>query len=282
MPGWESGYIQSNDLRLHYMRTGGDRPPLVLVHGYSDDALCWTPVARALEADYDIVMVDTRGHGRSDAPEQDFDPSVMAEDLAGVIIGLGLRLPIILGHSLGAATALILAGHHPGLPCAIALEDPTPWWGGGDEPLFSPAWLAQSRTWNAGLKRQSRQAIVAVQRADRPHWSVDELEAWADSKLLLSPSFLNHVSPPELDWPDLLRRITCPALLITGNPTLGSAVTDRQAVALQVMVPQLLHTHVPGAGHNIRRDQFESYLKAIGPQFAAWTNHGQKKATGPA
>jgi N-formylmaleamate deformylase len=273
VPIWQSGFFQVNGVRLHYTRTGGNYPPLVLAHGLYDDGSCWMPVARALEASYDIVMVDARGHGRSDAPEQAYDPSVMAEDLAGLITGLHLRLPIILGHSLGAATALILAGRHPDLPRAVALEDPTPWWG-GDETLFNPAWLAEAIAWIEGLKRQSRQAIVAAQHVKRPHWSLDELESWANSKLLFNSRFLNHVSPPELNWPELLRRIISPVLLITGDPALGSAVTDRHAMALHATVPRVSRTHISGAGHNIRRDQLEAYLAAIGVQFATWTDNG--------
>ena len=73
-------------------------------------------------------MVDARYHGRSDAPEQACDTAVMADDLAGAIAALGLRAPIILGHSMGAMTALILAARYPELPGAIALEDPPARW----------------------------------------------------------------------------------------------------------------------------------------------------------
>ena len=83
MSSWQSGEVTANGLRLHFTRTGGDKPPLVLAHGFSDDGLCWTPVARALEAEYDVIMVDARGHGGSEAPAQGYDPATQADDLAG-------------------------------------------------------------------------------------------------------------------------------------------------------------------------------------------------------
>jgi pimeloyl-ACP methyl ester carboxylesterase len=43
----------------------------------------------AVEADYDVIMVDARGHGRSDAPAAGYNPTVMADELAGVITALG-------------------------------------------------------------------------------------------------------------------------------------------------------------------------------------------------
>src|SRR5689334_12208850 len=98
MTSWQSSDIEVHGLRLHYTRTGGAGPPLVLAHGVGDDGLCWTTVAEALMPEYDVIMVDARGHGRSDAPEQGYGPAVQAADLAGVIAGLDLHRPIILGH----------------------------------------------------------------------------------------------------------------------------------------------------------------------------------------
>src|SRR5215218_7239361 len=123
MGAWQSGEVEANGITLHYTRTGGDGPPVVLAHGFSDDGLCWTPVAEALAREYDVVMVDARGHGRSDAPEWGYGSAEQAGDLAGAIAALGLHRPAVLGHSMGAATALALAGTRPDVPGAILLED---------------------------------------------------------------------------------------------------------------------------------------------------------------
>src|SRR5919112_4537344 len=123
MNHWQSGDIEANGIRLHYTRTGGAKPPLVLAHGFSDDGLCWTPVAEALASDYDVILVDARGHGRSDAPEQGYGPVEHAADLHGVITGLNLQRPAVLGHSMGGATTLVLAGTYPEVPGAILVED---------------------------------------------------------------------------------------------------------------------------------------------------------------
>ena len=102
----------------------------MLAHGVTDAGPCWTPVAEALAPEYDAIMVDARGHGHSDAPERGYGPAEQAEDLAGVIAALGLQRPAVLGHSMGAATALVLAGTYPDVPGAILLEDPPAWWTG--------------------------------------------------------------------------------------------------------------------------------------------------------
>src|SRR5450432_3989349 len=109
MSTWSDSYISANDISLHYYRTGGDKPPIVLLHGFTDSALCWTPVARVLEPDYDVIMVDTRGHGLSEGPTTGFSMQLLADDTFGFIQALGLRQPLLLGHSMGAATAAVVA-----------------------------------------------------------------------------------------------------------------------------------------------------------------------------
>ena len=68
--GCTDGYVMANGIRIHYWRTGGDKPVLLVAHGSSDDGLCWTNLAKELEADYDIIMPDARGHGLSDPPSK--------------------------------------------------------------------------------------------------------------------------------------------------------------------------------------------------------------------
>ena len=82
------------------------------------------PVAEILSADYDVIMLDARGHGRSAGPKRGYGSIEHAGDVAGAITGLGLKRPAVLGHSMGAVTALALAGLYPNLPRAILLEDP--------------------------------------------------------------------------------------------------------------------------------------------------------------
>jgi N-formylmaleamate deformylase len=264
MAHWQSGDVEANGIRLHYTRTGGTQPPLVLAHGFSDDGLCWTPLAEALAPDYDLIMVDARGHGQSDAPAQSYGPAEHAADLAGAIAALGLRRPAVLGHSMGAATALALAGTYPDLVGAILLEDPPTWWVvTPDDPTTVEDRRAQMNQWIIKLKGQTREELLAAQRAATPHWSEAELGPWADSKLRFNLNALNFGPTTSLDWPATLRRIACPALLITADPARGAIVTDEGAASLQAFVPQLRVAHIADAGHSIRRDQFGRYLEVV-------------------
>jgi pimeloyl-ACP methyl ester carboxylesterase len=262
---WQSGDVATNAIRLHYTRTGGAKPPLVLGHGFSDDGLCWTPVAEALAPDYDVIMVDARGHGLSDAPAAGYSPADHAADYAGLIAALGLRRPAILGHSMGAATALVLAGMYPDVPRAILLEDPPAWW--APAPAETPAAveerLAQRRLWIEGLKGKTREELIATQRAATPGWSEAELGPWADAKLRFNFNAMNLEPTASLDWPATLRRITCPALLIAADPAQGAIITEESAASLRALVPQLQVAQIAAAGHSIRRDQFDRYVEVV-------------------
>ena len=259
MASWRSDYIDVDGLRLHYTRTGGDKPAIVLAHGITDDGLCWARVARALEPDFDVVMVDARGHGRSEAPERGYGLVELANDLAGVIEGLGLERPAILGHSMGAITTLALAGLYPQVPGAILLEDPPAWWVEG--PV--PGTLDRFRSRILANQRMTRDELIAERRREQPRWHEDELGPWADAKLRVSVSVVNRDSPRTIDWPGTLQKVICPVLLITADPERGAIVTWESAAALSTLVPQVVVAPIADAGHSIRRDQFEGYMEMV-------------------
>ena len=272
MKDWQAGFADANGLRLHYTRTGGDKPPVVLAHGVTDSGLCWAPVAKALASDYDVIMVDARGHGESEETPDGYDPASQAGDLAGIIAALGLNRPAVLGHSMGAATALVLAGTYPDVPGSILLEDPPSWWTGWYETQDAGERVAQMRATAMARKQMDRADLIAEQRAQFPTWSDDELEPWADAKQAISLNVLSvfdRGNPSAVDWPATMRQITCPALLITADPALGGIVTDETAAELRALIPQLEVVNIPDAGHSIRRDQFDRYMEVVREFLAA-------------
>lgn len=274
MTAWYSGEVEVNGLRLHYTRTGGDEdhPPVVLAHGVTDDGPCWTSVAEALSSEFDLIMPDARGHGRSDAPEQGYGADLQADDLAGVIRALGLERPAVLGHSMGAASTLVMAGTYPDLPGAIVLEDPPSWWLPRDDGAEDRR-RAGMREWFAAVKRQTRDELLAGIRADQPGWSEVEQETWVDSKQRFSPYVLDVLRPggaADIDWTGTLRRITCPVTLITADPERGAIVTADAAEALRDLIPHVRIEHIAGAGHNIRRDQPERFLQVVREALVEW------------
>jgi pimeloyl-ACP methyl ester carboxylesterase len=262
MSNWFSGNVVANRIKLHYQRTGGDKPPLVLAHGITDKGLCWLRAAQVLEKDYDVIMVDARGHGLSDAPESGYTPAERAADLAGLIQALGLDKPYLMGHSMGADTTAITAATHPDLVGCAILEDP-PWF---KALLSAEAGKARTEEWRARmLERKSKtfEELVAAGREQQPTWADIEFGPWAEAKLQVSFNVLQGMSELGGHWRDTAAKITCPTLLITGNPDLGGLVTSQVAAEAKDLCPNLKVAHIEGAGHNIRREQFEQFINLV-------------------
>jgi len=270
MSNWSSGDVIANGIKIHFYRTGGDKPPLVLAHGFSDNGLCWTRVAQVLERDYDVIMADARGHGLSDAPESGYSSEDHAADLAGLIQALDLDKPALMGHSMGAATVAATEVGYPDLFTAAILEDP-PWfdenssWNRGRADLSEEERKAQANRRLAEIvdrKSKPREEIMALGRQQSPTWDEIEFGPWADSKKQLSPNVLNRSARPWKPWQEIVPQISRPTLLVTADPD-KAIVTPEIATQAQEMNSNIQWVRIEGAGHNIRREQFDAFVQAV-------------------
>lgn len=269
MTAWQDGDVIANGIRVHYYRSGhGDKPAVVLLHGVTDFGLCWAPVARRLGADYDVVMLDARGHGRSEVPASGYGVQTLAADAIAAIRALGLGRPVVGGHSMGGATANFVAAQMPETR-AVILEDPA-WF-----PPFAPEDAAAEAGAFAqmvdGWAGKTREDILAMGRAESPHWSEDELGPWADSKLFCSRQITQVDVTGGVAWQSILAQVRCPALLLTADPERGAILTPEVAAEARAACPQMEVTRIAGAGHNIRRDAFEAYMAAVSDFLARVT-----------
>jgi pimeloyl-ACP methyl ester carboxylesterase len=262
MTEWFSGDVIANGIGIHYYRTGGNKPPLVLNHGATDDGLCWVRLAKVLEPDYDVIMPDARGHGLSEAPESGYNSDDRAADLAGFIEALKLEKPAIGGHSMGANTSFYAAANYPGLVRCAILEDPA--FRSETDPPASGDRTARMRQQMAERKAMTREAIMAKGRADNPTWSEEEFGPWADAKQRVSLNFTSGVRAPERKtWQELLPTVSCPLLLVTADPDKGGIVTPEVAEEAVRLQPKLKVVRLRGAGHNVRREQFDGFVEAV-------------------
>ena len=271
MSDWPSANVTANGISIHYHRTGGLKPPVVLSHGFSDNGLCWIRLAQALSGDYDLIMPDARGHGLSDAPQEGYEDTDRSADLAGLIQALDLDRPALIGHSMGAATTAMTAARYPKLVGRIVLEDP-PWfdedspWAEHRMNLSQEEREEQTRQFLARLtdqKNQSIAEIIAAGREQTPTWDDVEWEPWARSKQQLSPNVVQARSRTRTEWSDLVPDIRCSTLLVTGSPDKGAIVTNKIADLAAQTNPLIEVVHLEGAGHNIRRERFAGFVEAV-------------------
>jgi len=272
MKKWQQGSVEANGLSIHYYRTGGNLPQVVLNHGVLDDGLCWTRVAGALEADYDVILPDARGHGMSDHGSGDYSSAARAADLIGVIQALGLEKPVIGGHSLGADSSLHTAIQRPDLIAGFFMEDPPITFPG--EPLFGGPFSENPDDYfkmMMPLLKLVKQAPGVMGRAMAkrisPSSTPDEIEAWLDAKKRVSADLIEAFKQPSwlmgnFDF-DLLDKVSTPAMLIYGERDAGAIVSQAAAEQVQQRIAGLRLAHIAGANHDIRRVRFEDYLEVL-------------------
>ena len=264
MTEWQDDYASVNGIRLHYHRTGGRKPPVILAHGITDNGLCWTRLAKALESQFDLIMVDARGHGLSDKPDHGYGAEDHARDLAELIAVLDLHAPAIVGHSMGAVVAALLADMHPDQVSRLVLEDPA--WYPRDDDITEQEIIEHAREWaEAIVERKSRsiEEILAKARQDHPHWDAEEYPPFAQAKSQVSPHVTEYDLVPANPWWGIVPDLKCPVLLLSGDKEGEVAVTPTIAQEVNALNPSIQIKRLSGAGHNVRRDNYADYLQLI-------------------
>lgn len=241
--GWRSGTVRANGVDLRYDRVG-DGPPVVLAHGFYDSGRRWVPLAEDLADDYDVVAYDARGHGHSDASETGYDIQSRVADLVGVVEALELDDPVLVGHSMGAATCAWTAVEHPGLARALVLEDPL--WMHGDPELGPDERAEVVRERLAEAADRSVEELVAEHYADRDPEQARRL-ATATHECSPSAAEIGREGYPR-PLHEVLPEVRCPTLVLKRDGDTDQRVTDLET-ADALPGGRLVHVH--GAGHYV-------------------------------
>ncbi|MEZ5400125.1 MAG: alpha/beta hydrolase [Bryobacteraceae bacterium] len=264
---WTEGWVIANNIRIHYWRTGGAKPPMVLLHGSSDDGLCWTALARELEGRYDVIMPDARGHGQSDPPSASDPADAQVDDLAGLIRELKLDKPIVMGHSMGASAAAWFGAKYPDMARAIILEDPgllprpagaAPPGGAGTQETRRAAILARNN--------QSLEQLVEGCMNGSPKWGRAECEVWAPSKRMHHPNTALRGFSGRPPMTEIFAKITVPVLILKADAAADIRAKNEQA-ATKLAKGKIVH--IDGAGHNVRRENKPMLLRELNAFLAS-------------
>ncbi|MFA5835334.1 MAG: alpha/beta hydrolase [Bellilinea sp.] len=278
MPQLFYGSIMREGVRIQYYRTGGEKPPLILLHGLSDNALMWNRLPMLLEVEYDVVMMDARGHGLSGLDILGAGLDVQADDVAALIAQLNLVKPVLIGHSMGAALTGLVAARLPKVIRGVIMIDP-PW---RDEAEIIPSngkerldEATRAGFWKA--KETDLQTLMARAKVENPGWDESEFIQWAKARQQFNPEALNSVMIRAFPWKEIASRLACPGLLITGDPEYGAIITPALADKIEHLWRKGKVIHVPRAGHNIHRDQFAFVMQAVStflPSLGRWSPKG--------
>jgi pimeloyl-ACP methyl ester carboxylesterase len=271
-----SRYVDAGDLRQHVV-TGGDGPPLLLVHGWPQTWYAWRLVMPTLARDFQVIVPDQRGTGLSGKPEDGYDTGTLAGDLVALMDALGHDRFAVVGHDTGMWIGYALAADHPGRVDRLAVaETPLP----GVSP--SPPLLANAHLNNAlwhfafnRLAAVNDQLVTGREeiyfgwqfatKAARPlpGYAVQHyIDMLAADPVALHASFAIYRTLDATIAQNQQRktqRLQMPVLAIGGEKSLGGQVADTMKLAaddVQTLV-------VRGCGHHPPEEAPEETLAAL-------------------
>lgn len=223
------------------------RTTIVLLHEALGSVSHWRnfPMLLAQRCHADVLVYSRVGHGNSEGPAeprtlQYFEQQAL-QVLPALLAHCGVHEPVLLGHSEGAAIALLYAVRHPRNVHALVLESPIL----EMEPAAGQGMALAEQAWQHTDFRE---------RLGRHHRDVDGVfAAWLSIRQadgLLSTPLANHMPP-----------LSCPLLVVQGEQ--DEYATARQGEALQPLAQQMEWIRMPDTGHTPHRERPEQMLELI-------------------
>ena len=287
-----SRFVDAHGLRQHVV-TGGDGPPLLLIHGWPQNWSAWRLVMPALAEDFVVVAPDQRGIGETDKPQDGYDPGYLAEDLVALMDALGHERFAVVGTDTGMPIAYALAADHPErIERAAFAEVPGPPGAVPQPPFFLPEPL-NNRLWHIPVNRLDKlneQLVVgredlyfgyefAVQTAGAlPEHVVDFYVG-----LLKNPDSLRGTFAFYREWDTMMvqnaerakRPLAMPVLGIGGESSNG----DQVGTAFKLIADDVQTAVIPGAGHWFAEEAPEATVAALTAFLAPYAAHSGRPLT---
>jgi pimeloyl-ACP methyl ester carboxylesterase len=265
------------DPKLAYYDSGGGapgEPPIVLLHGSTFRAEDWENIFPRLATRYRVIAYDARGHGKSGRAES-YGIDALADDLLRVIDAVAAGPTIVIGHSLGGATALVAAAARPAAIRALVLEEPLVdnWDRDWRAQYYKDVRAALDKSAEPSSFKRAVAALPLPARGPRGERTVGEVRGFYAADRLAT--YYRDVDPAFVEQfghatPDGHARVVgavppMPTLLLAAHTADGSALKDGEAEALVKTWPDAQLVKFPGVGHRIHGLRPEPFLEALEP-----------------
>jgi pimeloyl-ACP methyl ester carboxylesterase len=228
-------------LRLHVREWGrADGPPILLIHGWSQNHLCWVKqYESAMAGEFRLVAYDLRGHGMSEAPLEPAhytDGKLWADDVAAIMEELRLEAPVLVGWSYGAFAICDYVRDHgqDGIAAINFVEGAVQLGEAAFGTLIGPGFLehfagatADDLPTNIWAMRSFVRACLVKPVAE------DDLETAVCWNVAVPAAVRANLAARELDCDDVLRELRVPMLVTQGR---------EDSVVLPAMADHILAT----------------------------------------
>jgi pimeloyl-ACP methyl ester carboxylesterase len=252
-------------LPLHALRFENPGAPVVVVlHGLLGASRNWTTIAKALQADYAVHLLDLRNHGQSPHAES-MRWSELVADVKAYLVAQRLESVRLMGHSLGGKIAMRFACEYPELVERLVLVDIA-------AKAYPPYHDAEFRAMQsiAVAELASRKEAEQLLEPQVPNWAMRQFlltnlvrdEATGGFRWQMNLQGL-HASLPHIRQNSLQpgQRYAGPTLLLRGGTS--DFIADGDAQAMRVSFPKLDVVTIPNAGHNVHVEDRTAFLEAL-------------------
>ena len=256
-------------LRLHVREWGkADGPPILFIHGWSQNHLCWAEqYESALADEFRLVAYDLRGHGMSEAPlepENYIDGGLWADDVAAIVDQLSLEQPVLVGWSYGAFVICdYLRAHGQDRVAAINFVEGAVKLGEkAFGTLIGPGFLDHFVDATADDLPTNIRAMRAFLRACvvKP-LAADDFETALCWNIVVPARIRANLAAREIDGDDVLRALELPLLVSHGR--VDTVVLPAMAEHVLATCPTAEASWYEGVGHTTFLEDPERFNREL-------------------
>lgn len=265
---------------INYAEGPNSGPQLVLLHGLPGRWQEFLPIMPILSLQWHTYALDFRGQGKSGRVPGQYQSKYYGADVIRFLQGQISEPAILFGVSAGGMVGLSVAAQQPELVRAVIV---------GDSPIDMEKlveWMASDEFQNffsilrelAGLDHSIAELTGAIadipiqvpgqdahiRYGDSPGIEIIQIQQLAITLSNMDPGVLEYHAEgrveeffDDFDLDQLLKRITCPVLLLQGNPSKGGMMTNEAVKHVQSILPGAMHVFIEEAGHGLGLDTWE-------------------------
>lgn len=240
---------KANNLDIYY-EVHGSGEPLVLITGLGWVTSAWFNQVDAFKKNFQVILLDNRGAGRTEAPDAPYSTLQMAQDVAALLEVLNIPAAHILGHSLGGCVAQQIAIHYPQKVKSLILFS-----------TFAKSLPRNQFVLGVSVEALQQNIPIALRaRAFLPWIFGDNFLANNDYVSMMIAGAVNNPNPQKShaflhqvmaccqhDTTKTLHKVTAPTLIIVGEEDVLTPLANSQQLA--TLIPQAKLSIVPHAGH---------------------------------
>lgn len=264
------GFIEG-PVRLRYVRAGkAGAPVLILLHGLRAYAHWFDEFIEVAAADFDVIALDQRGRGGSDAaPDGDYRTEAYVADTLRLMNALGVARATLVGHSMGGTNSVNFAAAYPDRMDRLVIVDSAPILAA---PGLERMRAEMGRTPTDFPDREAAAAFLAglhmratpLNFAIRLDWMLQDTPegriGWRIDRAIFNPRM--KPDPAEKTWA-ALKAITCPTLIVRGG--ISDMITPEIVAEMAEVMADARVVEVPRAGHMVVEENPADFAARVLP-----------------